>query len=164
MVGLIRGVAIGLLSLSFLGTALYIVAGRGDGKMKDYDLGNDNVNEYYSVYRSIESYGTYGIFKVLNSISSTDDVPYYLFAADLVFSGELDDEDLGVSGNIVFREELSAYTDFARDTFAFRIEFAWHRPVSHASFIRFEHAENSVNRARPDSGASRSAGRTRRAA
>ncbi len=123
VVGLIRGVAIGLLSLSFLGTALYIVAGRGDGKMKDYDLGNDNVNEYYSVYRSIESYGTYGIFKVLNSISSTDDVPYYLFAADLVFSGELDDEDLGVSGNIVFREELSAYTDFARDTMELLLKY-----------------------------------------
>lgn len=116
VVGLVRGVAIGLLSLSFMGTALYVVAGRGDGKMKDFDFGDKNINEYYSVYRSIESYGTYGIFKVLNSISSTEDVPYYLFAADLVFSGELDDEEFGISDNIVFREELSAYTDFARDT------------------------------------------------
>ena len=116
VVGLVRGVAIGLLSLSFLGTALYIVAGRGEGKLKDFDFGNENVNKYYSVYRSLESYGTYGVFKVLNSVSSTEDVPYYLFAADLVFSGELDDEEFGVSGNIVFREELSAYTDFARDT------------------------------------------------
>lgn len=123
VVGFVRGVAIGLLSLSFLGTALYIVAGRGDGKMKDFDFGNDNVNEYYTVYRSIESYGTYGIFKVLNSISSTEDVPYYLFAADLVFSGELDDEEFGVSGNVVFREELSAYTDFARDTMELLLKY-----------------------------------------
>ena len=115
-VGLVRGVAIALLSLSFMGTALYIVAGRGDGKMKDFDFGDDNYNEIYSVYRSIERYGTHGIFKVLNSISSTEDVPYYLFAADLVFSGELDDGEFGVSDNVVFREELSAYTDFARDT------------------------------------------------
>ena len=115
-VGLVRGIAIGLISMSFLGSALYIVAGRGDGKMKDFDFGDKNINEYYSVYRSVESYGTYGIFKVLNSVSSTDDVPYYLFAADLVFSGELDDEEFGISDNVVFREELAAYTDFARDT------------------------------------------------
>lgn len=123
VVGLVRGVTIGLLSLSFMGTALYVVAGRGDGKMKDFDFGDENINEYYSVYRSIEGYGTYGIFKVLNSISSTEDVPYYLFAADLVFSGELNDEEFGVSDNIVFREELSAYTDFARDTLELLLKY-----------------------------------------
>lgn len=123
VVGLVRGVAIGLISLSFLGTALYIVAGRGEGKSKDFDFGDKNINEYYSVYRSIESYGTYGIFKVLNSVSSPEDVPYYLFAADLVFSGELDDKEFGVSGNVVFREELSAYTDFARDTMELMLKY-----------------------------------------
>lgn len=123
VVGLVRGVAIGLLSLSFLGTAFYIAAGRGEGKLKDFDFGDNRYNEYYSVYRSIESYGTYGIFKVLNSISSGDDVPYYLFAADLVFSGELNDEEFGVTDNVVFREELSAYTDFARDTMALLLKY-----------------------------------------
>ena len=123
VVGLVRGLAIGLISISFLGTAFYIVAGRGEGKLKDFDFGDKNVNEYYSVYRSIENYGTYGIFKVLNSISSTEDVPYYLFAADLVFSGELNDEEFGVSDNVVFREELSAYTEFARDTMALLIKY-----------------------------------------
>ena len=123
VVGIVRGVAIGLLSLSFLGTSLYIVAGRGDGKLKDYDFGNSDVNEYYSVYRSIESYGTYGIFKVLNSISSTDDVPYYLFAADLIFSGELDDSAFGVSDHIVFREELDAYRGFAVDTMELLLKY-----------------------------------------
>ncbi|MCM1437719.1 MAG: hypothetical protein NC131_00710 [Roseburia sp.] len=123
VVGLVRGLAIGLISLSFLGTALYIVAGRGEGKLKDFDFGDSNVNEYYSVYRSIESYGTSGIFKVLNSISSTDDVPYYLFAADLVFSGGLDDGETEISGNVVFREELSAYTDFARDTMSLLLKY-----------------------------------------
>lgn len=123
VVGLMRGVVIGLISLSFLGTAFYVVAGRGEGKLKDFDFGDSNVNEYYSVYRSIESYGTHGIFKILNSISSTEDVPYYLFAADLVFSGELNDEELGITDNVVFRDELSAYTDFARDTMALLIKY-----------------------------------------
>lgn len=123
VVGLVRGIAIGLISMSFLGTALYVVAGRGEGKLKDFDFGDKNLNQYYSVYRSIESYGTYGIFSVLNNISSTEDVPYYLFAADLVFSGELDDEEFGISDNIVFREELAAYTCFARDTMELLLKY-----------------------------------------
>ncbi len=123
VVGLVRGVCAGLIAMSFLGTALYVVAGRGDGKMKDFDFGDKDINEYYSVYRSIEGYGTYGIFKVLNGISSTDDVPYYLFAADMVFSGELDDGEFGISDNVVFREELAAYTDFARDTLGLLLKY-----------------------------------------
>ena len=123
VVGLVRGTAIAILSLSFLGTALYVVAGRGDGKLKDFDFENERYNTYYSVYRSIEGYGTYGIFKVLNAISSTEDVPYYLFAADLIFSGELNDEEFGVSDNVVFREELNAYTGFARDTMALLMKY-----------------------------------------
>lgn len=116
VVGVGRGLAIGLLSMAFLGTALYSVAGLGEGKLKDVETDNENVNFGYTLYRSIESYGTYGIFKVLNSMTDADDMPYYLFAADLVFSGELNDENLGVSDHIVFREELGAYTGFARDT------------------------------------------------
>lgn len=116
VVGAVRGVTIGLLSMAFLGTVLFSVAGRGEGKLKDYDFENENYNTYYSVYRSVESYGNYGIFKVLNAVSSPEEAPYYLFAADLIFSGRLNDEELGVSGNIVFREELAAYTGFARDT------------------------------------------------
>lgn len=123
VVGLVRGVTIGLLSLSFMGTALYIAVGRGDGKVKDFDFGDENINEVYSVYRSLESYGTYGIFRVLNSISSAEEVPYYLFAADLVFSGELDDSEFGVSDNVVFREELAAYTGFARDTMGLLLKY-----------------------------------------
>ena len=123
VVGLTRGIVIGILSLSFLGTAFYIVAGRGEGKLKDYDFNNEQFNQYYSVYRSVESYGTYGIFKILNAVSSSEDVPYYLFAADLVFSGELDDEELGITENIVFRKELDAYTGFARDTMALLIKY-----------------------------------------
>lgn len=123
VVGLVRGVTVGLISMAFLGTALFVVAGRGEGKLKEYDFGDDDVNNYYEIYRSIDSYGTYGIFKVLNAISNKEDMPYYLFAADLVFSGELEDEELGISGNIIFREELGAYTGFAHDTMALLLKY-----------------------------------------
>lgn len=122
-VGLARGIVAGVLCLSFLGTGLFIIAGRGDGDMQDADLGNDDVNTAYSLYRSINSYGKYGIFKVLNACSSPDQSPYYLFAADLVFSGELKDEEFGIDEHVVLREELSSYACFARDTMSLLLKY-----------------------------------------
>ena len=115
-VGLVRGVTVGLLTLSFIGSALFMVAGTGQGTMGDYDFDNDDYNFYYSIYRSVESYGSQGIFKVLNSMTDSSDTPFYLFAADMVLSGNLDDEDNGINDqNIKFREEIAAYTGFAKD-------------------------------------------------
>lgn len=116
VVGLVRGLAVGILSLSFLGSAFYMVAGGTGKESEDFDFGNDDINYYYRIYRSIEGYGSQGIFKILNMMTDAADTPYYLFAADLVFSGELNDGEAGVSGNIKFREEIAAYTGFARDT------------------------------------------------
>ncbi len=117
VVGFVRGAAVGLLCLSFLGSAFFVVAGgKGEGELEDYDFGDDNVNFYYQIYRSIDGYGSQGIFKILNEMSDATDTPYYLFAADLIFSGELDDKEAGVSGNVKFREEIAALTGFAHDT------------------------------------------------
>ena len=118
-VGLVRGVTVGLLTLSFLGSGLYMVAGGlGQGALGDYDLDNDEYNFYYSIYRSVDSYGSQGIFKVLNSMTDSSDTPFYLFAADMVLSGNLDDEDNGIDGQTVkFREEIAAFTGFAKDAF-----------------------------------------------
>ncbi len=117
VVGLVRGVAVGLLSLSFLGSVFFIAAGgKGDGKLEDYDFGDDDINYYYQIYRSIEGYGSQGIFKILNAMSDAADTPYYLFAADLIFSGELNDEEMDFSDNIKLREEFANLTGFARDT------------------------------------------------
>lgn len=118
LVGLVRGIAVGLLSLSFLGSAFFIVAGgKGYGTMADYDLGNDEYNFYYSIYRSIESYGSQGIFKILNLMNDPSDTPFYLFAADMVLSGNLDNEENEINNqNIKFREELAAFLGFAKDT------------------------------------------------
>ena len=124
LVGLVRGVAVGLLSLSFLGSAFYVVAGgKGEGKLEDYDFGNDDINFFYEIYRSIEGYGSQGIFKILNAVSDATDTPYYLFAADLIFSGELNDEEFDVHGNVKFREELALFTGFARETLGLLMKY-----------------------------------------
>ena len=124
VVGLVRGIATGLLCISFLGSTFFIAAGgKGEGKLEDHDFGNDDINFLYQIYRSVESYGAQGIFKILNAMTDAADTPYYLFAADLVFSGELNDEEFGVSENVKFREEFATLTGFARDTFNLLLKY-----------------------------------------
>ncbi|MDE5548596.1 MAG: hypothetical protein K2J30_06335, partial [Clostridia bacterium] len=53
---------------------------------------------------------------MLGDVLDFDDSPYYLFSADLVFSGGLDDDLNDVHATVRFRKELGAYTGFAKDT------------------------------------------------
>lgn len=115
-VGLFRGMATGLISISFLGSIFFIAAGGyGASKLPDVSFGDD-YNGAVSIYRSVEDYGAQGIFKVLNAVRDPEDTPYYLFIADIVFSGGLDDSYHNVSANVKFREELAAYLGFAKNT------------------------------------------------
>ena len=114
-VGLARGILTGILSISFIGACLFMVAGRGEGKLKDYEV-SGKYETHLKIYRALESYGTQGIFMILNAMSDPADMPYYLLAADLVFSGELDDEINDVSGNFHLRAEFGEFTGLARDT------------------------------------------------
>lgn len=124
IVGFVRGLVVGLVTMSFIGSAFFMVAGgTGDGELADRDFHNDDTNFYYTIYRSVESYGAQGIFKVLNSMRDVEDSPYYLFAADLVFSGELDDDINDVHGNVSFRKEVGAYTGFAKDTASLLLKY-----------------------------------------
>ncbi|MDE6412039.1 MAG: hypothetical protein K2L02_05870, partial [Clostridia bacterium] len=122
-VGLARGIAVGILSISFIGAGFYMVAGgRGEGKIKDYEV-SGKYEAPLKIYRSLESYGTQGIFLILNAMSDPADMPYYLFAADLVFSGELNDELNGVSEEVNLRGELGAFTGLARDTITLLLKY-----------------------------------------
>ena len=115
LVGLTRGLVAGLIMLSFMGSSLYIIAGTGEGKMEELSLDDPTTNMVYGAYRSVENYGSSGVFKVLNTFKSAEEQPYYLFAADLIFSGGLEIEDLEINENIKFREEIGTYVGFARD-------------------------------------------------
>lgn len=121
-VGMVRGLITGLISISFLGSIFFVATGGVNAsRLPDgVDFGN---KEIVSIYRSIESYGDQGIFKVLNAVRDPEDTPYYLYAADIVFSGGLDDELHNVNGNIKFRKELGAYTGFAKDTLALLMKY-----------------------------------------
>ena len=117
VVGLCRGLVAGLICLSFIGSSLYVITGgTGDKKLTEHSFGDEKIDMAYNSYRSISEYGSTGIFKVLNVFKDKDDQPFYLFAADLVFSAKLEDENFGINENIKFREEAGAYVGFAKDT------------------------------------------------
>ncbi len=123
VVGLVRGIAMALVFVSFIGGIFYIVAGgKGKGKLKNYEI-SGQYEQPLKIYRSIESYGTNGIFMILNAMSDPNDMPYYLFAADLVFSGELDDDRNELDENVNLRGELGTLTGFARETIMLLYEY-----------------------------------------
>lgn len=115
-IGCARGFVAAFIFISFVGSVFYIASG-GDGtkKNQDFDFGNDEINELYDAYNSICEYGNTGIFKLFNVFKDNDNTPYYLFAADIVLSGELKVNE-AYSDNIIFREELATYVDFSRNT------------------------------------------------
>ncbi len=124
IIGGARALVKSLVTLSFVGTIFFIVAGgKGDEKMPELDFGDDNINLIYSAYSSICEYGTEGVYKVLNAIDDPDEVPYYLFAADLILKGKIDDIERGVTSNVYFREELSTYIGFAKDTLKLALDY-----------------------------------------
>ena len=116
VVGFVRGLTAGLLSLAFMGTLLFMVADIGKTKSQNLDFSNKKIDRAYEIFQAVEGYGSHGIFRFLNTLRDGDDQPYYLFAADLIFSGELDDKDNGIHVNVKFRKEMGAYSKFARQT------------------------------------------------
>ena len=117
VIGLSRGIVSSFLILSFIGAILFtITGGSGEGDYEPYDFGDEDINVAYNAYANIETYGQYGIFKILNTFKNSNNVPYYIFATELVFQGQLKDESNNYSENVFLRKELANYTTFAKDT------------------------------------------------
>lgn len=114
---LTRGIVKACVDLSFIGMIFYIVAGGiGDRTKTEFDTTNEDYNLVVDAYDAIGSYGTKGIYKVLNMCKDKNDVPYYLFAADLVFKGNLYDSSNSAISNVYLKDEIAVYTKFSRDT------------------------------------------------
>ena len=115
-IGLGRGLVVSLLMLSFIGMFYFIIAGGvGDKKREEMKFDNPDVQFAYDAYSEIESYGTRGIFKVLNVLKDEKNMPYYLFAANMIFKGRIEDDYQ--TTNVYMIDELATYVSFSRDTF-----------------------------------------------
>ncbi len=120
-VGALRSAVVGVIGLSFVGILLFILAGGiGDKKYKEYetyDFGDDKLNLTYDFYKALGSYGSTGIYKILNVAKDSDNIPYYLFAANLVFQGGLKDDNRQIKENVILSKEFGIYINFSRKTF-----------------------------------------------
>ncbi len=120
IIGGLRGMVVGVVWLSFIGALFFIVAGgTGDesaDSYPDYTFTNDDLNNAYGSYKIIGSYGSKGIFRVLNTFKDSENVPYYLFAANMILSGNLNDENRNVNTTVRFTKELANYTSFVNST------------------------------------------------
>ena len=115
-IGLAKGLISASVMISFIGMFFYIIAGGiGDKKREKIEFEDQNINFAYDAYSEIESYGTNGIFKILNVLRDEKDMPYYLFAANMIFQGRVSDPI--DTRNVYLIDELATYVDFSRDTF-----------------------------------------------
>ena len=79
-VGATRGLIAATLVLSLMGSGLYtLTGGKGKGTLEEHTFDDPMIQEAYDSYRSVEKYGSTGIFKVLNAFSNKEGTPYYLF-------------------------------------------------------------------------------------
>ena len=76
LLGLFKGFVSATIALSILGSSLYtITGGTGeDSNLVEHDFENETVNTVYSIYRSVDNYGSTGIIKLFNSIKNKEDV------------------------------------------------------------------------------------------
>ena len=120
LIGAIRGAFVAVIWLSFIGALFFVVAG-GTGEddadaYPDYTFTDDSINSTYEAYKIIASYGSKGIFRVLNTVKDKENIPFYLFAANMVLSGTYNDEELGIHTTVRFTKEISCYTNFINST------------------------------------------------
>lgn len=124
IVGGIRSLVEYTVSISFCGILLFTLAGGlGEKSYEEYDFGDADTNNGYNVYSALGSYGSSGIFKILNTVKDSNDFPYYLYIADLVFQGGLIDENRGISTNVSMAREFGAYVGFSRDAFNLLLKY-----------------------------------------
>ena len=116
-IGLCRGLIRGLIFMAFIGTMFFITSGVGNKNRAKYKTNDEKVDLGLTIYKEIGNYGEYGIFKVLNMCKDKEDVPYYLYAVDLLYQGGLKDDNREINTDIHLIEELNAYVEFSSDTF-----------------------------------------------
>jgi len=103
--------------LSLIGSLFFVVGNKTNKetiKDKSYSL----ITKSYS---AICEYGSEGIFKVFNLLKDKENVPYYVYAVDLVFQGGLVEGK--VDNNLILTNEFESYTSFTIETYNLLIKY-----------------------------------------
>lgn len=131
VVGVCRGLISSVFALSFFGCLLFILTGgndplpeRKEGTTEEISFGDDTYNAIYDYYSYVCEMSDTGIFKVLNSVKDSDDVPYYFYICDLMLQGKVYDENLGLDEKFYVRRETGAYIGFVKNAAALVLKYA----------------------------------------
>lgn len=127
LIGLGRGLISATIAISMLGSTLYTITG-GTGEnsnLVEHDFKDETVNTVYSIYRSVDNYGSEGIIKLFNSVKNKDDVPVYLLLSDIIMHGSVvvETEEENTKYELVVREELAVYTDVLKEGVALLVKY-----------------------------------------
>ena len=123
LVGLFSSFLVAIVSFSFIGNVMYIAVGTGDKGLPNYRFNDSSTREVYNTVGTIESYGTKGVFKLLNLAKYKNGVPLYLYPAGFIFSGKMEDSVTNESERVYFTYEMANYTEFLRETASLAIEY-----------------------------------------
>lgn len=122
LIGLCTSFFVAIISFSFLGNILYMVAGAGEEGLPEHTFADEQTNDIYGFVNSIEQYGNTGIFKVLNLAKDNNGTPLYLYIGGLVYSGEIENLD-GTTDRLFLTHEVGNYTTFLKDTASLAIKY-----------------------------------------
>ncbi len=113
LIGLLRGTVVGLFTLSLIGIFFYSATGLKT-KNTEVTFKDQTFSDYYDLNNAIRGIGNEGIFKILNQYRDNNNVPYYLFMVDAIFSGDIV-VDGKVTGTVYLSHELASITGVAND-------------------------------------------------
>lgn len=113
LIGLLRGTVVGLFTLSLIGIFFYSATGLKT-KNTEVTFKDQTFSDYYDLNNAVRGIGNEGIFKILNQYRDSNNVPYYLFMVDAIFSGDIV-VDGKVTGTVYLSHELASITGVAND-------------------------------------------------
>ncbi|MDE6014050.1 MAG: hypothetical protein K2G50_03795, partial [Anaeroplasmataceae bacterium] len=129
LIGTVRSLIIGVIAFSFIGGLLFVltanekIPSREELREEEVSFDDENFNKIYDYYSYVCELSDTGIFKVLNGIKDTKKTPFYFYISDLVFQGQLTDENLDINEKLYLREELGEYVGFVKDVFLLMVKY-----------------------------------------
>ena len=112
LIGLFRGFVWSIGFFILIGAPMYLVLHnptRND-KIEEVDSHIDSVD--LSIYTYLTKYDNHGIYKLLNDLQDKDGFPYYLYVADYVMSGNLNDKNSDIYRHVYLYSEVNETIQF----------------------------------------------------
>lgn len=123
LVGLGRGIVLGVLIFSFIGSFFYIFT---DGRYSKEEETFVTDDRYYinEIANMVNQYGTVGIGSILESAKNPNDVPFYLLIADALTVGKYEvSGENPKEGSIYLRKELAPIVSMVKDAYLVAFQY-----------------------------------------